>query len=338
MKRRNVGLLVLLVFVLVVQFVAIPLMAADPSGTYLEELKVKRPRPGKAINDQLVEILLKISVSDYLEIVWPFLNPPSLNFKWVETPVELQNYFSKNKYSDYVKSEFEYIDFTGLIQKSYKIPCPIYNKARIIQAGGGMVMFFRHIFAEGYYRSKFNNDDSNTDNFYYMTKNQPWFEWNGKSYNLRRGQTVKTILKQCAGKNGDLILYRGAYPEEFEGFLKLRNGQKPTKPVVSSSSAGPTKCPKVFFLTPDKLKAVDWSKGVVEKITFPASVWQNWNDESGLYAGIEYDYVEIALYRDPAIAFFQKNVIKLGEAEVKALKTEADAKKPTGNVDNPDAH
>ncbi|MBF0407457.1 MAG: hypothetical protein HQM10_08885 [Candidatus Riflebacteria bacterium] len=339
MKRRNLKFIVILTLFFAAQFTTMPLMAADPTGAYLKELKVKKPGAGKVATEQIAQILLKVPVSDFMEVVWPFVNPPSQNLKWIETPAQLQEYFSKNNYAEYLKSELEYIDFSGLINKSRIIPCPIYNKARIIQAGGGFVMYNRHVFAEGYYRSKFNGDIRNTDNFYYLTKNQPWFEWTGKSYTLRKGQTLSAMLRYCAAKNGDVTLYRGAHPEEFDRFMKLREAGKSLKYKAKPVLKRATKCPDVFFLTPDKLKAFTWNKGIVEKITIPASVWQKWNDDSGVYIGIEYDYLEIAFYRDPALSFLTAHVEKLSEEEMTALQRESEAKQPPageGNVDNPD--
>ncbi|MBF0547496.1 MAG: hypothetical protein HQM08_23855 [Candidatus Riflebacteria bacterium] len=344
MKLKNIRLLALAAVFAIWQFLSGPLIAADPTDSYLKELKTNHPSQGKIINDQIFEILLKVPTNEFLDLVWPFLNPPSMGFKWVETQSELVDYFSKNTYSDYLKEELKYVDFTGKLKESFKSPVPIYNKARIIQVGGGLVMFHQHIFAEGYYRSKFDGNTSNTDNFVWLTKNQPWFEWNRKSYSLRKGQTIKTLFTCCQNQTGDLILYRGAHPEEFDRFQQSKSSGKLVEiknPDLASTSALP-KCPNVFFMTPDKLKAFGWNKGIVEKVRIPASVWQKWTDESGLYAGIEYNYLEIAFYKNPAKAFLLNNIEKVNEDEMKSLKKEYDALNPPdsgkNNVDNPDAH
>lgn len=165
--------------------------------------------------------------------------------------------------------------YRPLITQSYRKPAPFYNKVN--QRAGGVALFHGSIFAEGYYRT-------HPDAIRNLMTRQTWLEWNPqkRTFTSRRGNPAPLLTRPYV-RDGKIRLYRGLSDRNLQMLFTARDG-------------GPAEINAIFerrdalFFSPDRNVMSKWATdGRYIEITLDARYLGE------VYAGIEYDYVEVAL-------------------------------------------
>jgi hypothetical protein len=152
---------------------------------------------------------------------------------------------------------------------------------------GQVSIFHGHLFPEGYFRSLrgFTQQKQGLQTTAELERNEPWLKWdamNGR-YVLKRSDTIETLLTPYT-ENGQVTLYRGVTSENEAAVLKkfLAGKTSAIKSLFNEKR-------DAIFLTPDRASADKWAQEYILEMTLDLSQLK------GTYAGIEADYVEVAI-------------------------------------------
>lgn len=153
--------------------------------------------------------------------------------------------------------------------------------------GGGIAFVNGHIIVDCYYRGLTKSDVSTRE----LAERQIWFRWNSEqqTYTKEYGGSQIALMENLLRRGKDTVtLYRGQGREEAELLLRLQKGDTVTLKEMLN-----VKRDRVFF-TPSEEAAQKWSKGCYIAMTFTEEMLKR------SYVGVEYDYLEIAIY-DPQV-------------------------------------
>lgn len=179
--------------------------------------------------------------------------------------------------------------FGDRLRDSYFSPQPLYNKRN--EMDGGMAIYHGNIFVDAYYRDHRGLHQDNAPSTEQLAKQQVWFRWNPnqKTYSREYGGSQLVLMKESLKRgNGKVKLYRGLSQREVNQLKALKDGNPAVLKDIFSVQRD-----SIFFSTNIET-AKKWSKGYYITMT----VDQNMLQKS--YVGIEYDYLEVAVY-DPQI-------------------------------------
>ncbi|MBS1972503.1 MAG: hypothetical protein JSU04_19510 [Bdellovibrionales bacterium] len=178
-------------------------------------------------------------------------------------------------------------NFAQRIEDSKTAPTYLGNKMSLM--AGGVGFFHYNMFAEGNFRQQkvvvYDSKVRTAD----IAKTETWFEWHPESgtYQERRGGTVKPLLTPFLMADGHRVkLYRGLSAEQAELFARLKKGDTEVLNQLFTARKD------AVFFSPSKEAAKLWGgEGRVVELTFELS------DLMESYAGLEYNYVEVAIWQ-----------------------------------------
>lgn len=190
-----------------------------------------------------------------------------------------KNWFFETEWGgpEELASDNDEYGYAKMLSNSLKIPQPFYNKRN--QRVGGIGAYRNHIFAEGYYRAQ-------AERIAPLIAQQPWLQWNSENqkYEVRRGYTAEVLLSDYV-RDGKVTLYRGLSQEDLKSMLDAQKDPKKFDALFAKRDA--------IFFSPDKRALNKWAAdGIAIELEL------NTNDFDKIYAGLEYDYVEVALPPD----------------------------------------
>lgn len=182
----------------------------------------------------------------------------------------------------------EGFDFTNKFNGSFQHPLAVLSNDNATMDGGSVV-FHGNIFAEGYFRELKLAEKEGELTTKDLIKMEPWLQWHPdtQAYTLERGHMQDALLKPYV-KNGKIKIYRGLAAHQMDQIKRLQAGDKTALAELFSGTHD------AMFFTPDLFAAKKWADGYYIEITL------NEADIENLYAGIEYNYIEIAM-ADPAL-------------------------------------
>lgn len=181
----------------------------------------------------------------------------------------------------------DYLKVSEALEKNDDEPIPLENKQAL--RSGGMTIFRNNIYPDQYFRKL--SWSSSTEGTHFtpqeLSYRQPWLKWMNKEnkYILQFGSTNQSLLSPYI-KNGKIKLYRGTSERAAQIFEQAQ------KENQAESIHKLFERIEALLFTPDKTAAQGWSRGYVIEIEFDASLLMNVSD---VYAGVEYNYVEVAL-------------------------------------------
>ncbi|MFZ9887663.1 MAG: hypothetical protein ACO3JL_09175 [Myxococcota bacterium] len=180
---------------------------------------------------------------------------------------------------------------------------------------GGVAVFCKELFPEGFYRTRalgnvapgMLSKDSYQGEKSSLLFEQPYFRWQGDQFAFVLGDkddnaALRLVDHLSAGREGSVTLWRGtseAYdtPQEL---LTPGDGGLYAAGAMSGFGDGTAS----VMTTPDRKAAERWAHPTLVRFDFTAHELRQLVREGLLYAGIEYDYLELALLydRDPESA------------------------------------
>ena len=172
-----------------------------------------------------------------------------------------------------------------MLVDSYKSPQPFYNKKS--QRDGGIVMFHGHIFVDAYFRDQRFMNSSSALTTAQLAKAQPWFRWDEQTqtYQKQHGGTQAVLMEDyLRSGQGGIKLYRGLNESQVQDLQALKGGKLEVLKKIFSERTD------ALFFSPDIKVAKAWSDGYYIELTVTPEMLMK------SYVGIEYDYLEIAIY------------------------------------------
>jgi hypothetical protein len=191
-------------------------------------------------------------------------------------------------------------------------------------AWGGMALFRNDVFPEGFYRTRASSSVAphSLEKAQYSGKDfallfeQPYFRWNGQSHDFHLGDKDDNanlrLIEHLIAQNGPQVeLWRGtqlAY-DSVDEILTVGDDGRYRAGAMSTFGDDFGS----LMTTPDRTAAEGWASPALLRFSFTADELKHMAREGLLYAGIEYEYLEIAvLYdRDPSKARGQDSVRRL---------------------------
>jgi hypothetical protein len=180
-------------------------------------------------------------------------------------------------------------------------------------AWGGMALLRNDVFPEGFYRTRASSSVAphSLDKAQYSGKDfallfeQPYFRWNGQSHDFHLGDkddnaNTRLIDHLVAQSGPQVDLWRGtqAAYDSVDEILTVGDDGRYRAGAMSTfgDDFGSV------MTTPDRTAAEGWASPVLLRFSFAADELKAMAREGLLYAGIEYEYLEIALLydRDPS--------------------------------------
>lgn len=202
---------------------------------------------------------------------------------------------------------------------------------------GGVVLHKGNLFIEGYFRrtqvisksqenNESNGENSNLSTFQSAIDNQIWMYWNGTMYLLKKGSAVVSELLQLNPDTETFTLYRGMNPTEADKWLSaFQNNDLKNITEHLFPKSGNNRKKKELFFSPQLEGASVWTDtNTVLKIEFSKSSFEKILKSKTIYAGIEYNYVEVAIPALELSDLIKDANLELVDSEmVKKLKTPA---------------
>ena len=191
-------------------------------------------------------------------------------------------------------------------------------------AWGGMALFRNDVFPEGFYRTRASSSVAphSLDKAQYSGKDfallfeQPYFRWNGQSHDFHLGDkddnaNTRLIDHLIAQSGPQVDLWRGTQAAYDSVDVILTVGDDGRYRAGAMSTFGDDF--GSVMTTPDRTAAEGWASPALLRFSFAADELKAMAREGLLYAGIEYEYLEIALLydRDPSKARGQDSLRRL---------------------------
>ncbi len=191
-------------------------------------------------------------------------------------------------------------------------------------AWGGMALFRNDVFPEGFYRTRASSSVAphSLDKTQYSGKDfallfeQPYFRWNGQCHDFHLGDkddnaNTRLIDHLIAQSGPQVDLWRGtqaAYDSVDEILIVGDDGRYRAGAMSTFGDDFAS-----VMTTPDRTAAEGWASPALLRFSFAADELKAMAREGLLYAGIEYEYLEIALLydRDPSKARGQDSLRRL---------------------------
>ncbi len=161
------------------------------------------------------------------------------------------------------------------IRDSYKKPQAYFNKMN--HRMGGIAVYQGNVFAEAFYKM-------HPEPFRDLMKKQAWLRWDEKNKKFipERGNPASLLLQNYI-INGKITLYRGLSLSDLQSMQKAQKGGSTEFDALFAQR-------DVLFFSPDLRVVETWAtEGKFIEVQI------NVADLDNVYAGIESDYVEVAL-------------------------------------------
>lgn len=208
------------------------------------------------------------------------------------SPSETEHFYV-TEWGDASQLEDPAYEYEKMVAESINQPQPFYNKEN--NRRGGIAAFNYNIYAEGYYRMVAG------PKLFEKIKNQPWLEWDAttRKYKLRYGSTAAGLLRNYL-KDGKVKVYRGVDQAGLDFIKRILSGDRSE---LSGDSFGYS---DALFFTPDHVRARGtWASKAVIELELPENILPH------IYAGIEFDYVEVALTPEALLSSIETAIIHL---------------------------
>lgn len=191
-------------------------------------------------------------------------------------------------------------------------------------SSGGMVHFRGDIFPEGFFRERTLSERApvGCQKVQYVGARapllfeQPYFAREGEGYVFKLGDkqdnaTRRLVDHLVADAQGPIELWRGTSPA-FDTAAEVLAVQDDGKIGAGSMSAFGEDFGSLMT-TPNRSTAEGWAREAVVRLSFSADELNDLVEQGLLYAGIEYDYIEMALLyaRDPKDARGHNSIARM---------------------------